>query len=232
MRLIDEIVVHCSATPADWRKDQTLEQQIAEVKRWHVEDNGWSDIGYHFMVGRDQGRIVACRPIERTGAGVRGHNKGKVHICLFGGHGSSAADDFKEHFTYAQGEMLYKFIKNLMLQYPSIKKVSGHNEYAAKACPGFHVPTWWEEMEMLHEDVKPIPTKIQIPKTAEGDSSMLKGKRTFIMGVLAGLPALLDTAGIADVVSPAVYPYYTTGVAMLMVGMRAVTNTAPGQSKP
>ena len=61
---------------------------------------------------------------------------------------------------------------------------------------------------------------------------MLKGKRTFIMGVLAGLPALLDTAGIADVISPTMYPYYTTGVAMLMVGMRAITNTAPGQSKP
>ena len=154
MRLIDEVVVHCSATPADWREDQTLEDQIAEVKRWHTDPkpkgNGWSDNGYHFMVGRDQGRIVACRPIERAGAGVRGHNKSTVHICLFGGHGSSSVDDFKEHFTYAQGEMLYKFIKGLMLQYPTIKKVSGHNEYAAKACPGFYVPLWWEEMEMLH----------------------------------------------------------------------------------
>lgn len=58
MRMIDMIVVHCSATRSNRR--YTLEQ----LRHDHVAVNGWRDIGYHFYITLD-GVVHTCRPIER-----------------------------------------------------------------------------------------------------------------------------------------------------------------------
>ena len=47
MRNIDKIIVHCSATPEG--RDVSTE----EIKRWHTEERGWDDIGYHWVVELD-----------------------------------------------------------------------------------------------------------------------------------------------------------------------------------
>lgn len=142
MRPVNEIIVHCSATRREWMADKSLEEQIDEIRRWHVNGNGWSDIGYHYVIGRN-GRVLPARPLERVGAHVKGHNTGTIGICLIGGHGSAETDQFLDHFTKKQDETLRTVIDNLMIRYPSIKKVSGHNQYSAKACPGFFVPEWF-----------------------------------------------------------------------------------------
>lgn len=67
MRMIDMIVVHCSATRSNRR--YTLEQ----LRHDHVAVNGWRDIGYHFYITLD-GVVHPCRPIERMGAHARGYN--------------------------------------------------------------------------------------------------------------------------------------------------------------
>ena len=45
MRDINEIIVHCTATRADWWEGKSTERKVNEVRKWHVEGNGWSDIG-------------------------------------------------------------------------------------------------------------------------------------------------------------------------------------------
>jgi len=141
MRTLNEIIIHTAATPPDWRSGQTTNERVAEVRRWHVEDNGWSDIGYHYLIDRD-GTVAEGRPIERPGAHVRGHNQDTVGICLFGGYQGSASDEFDDHYTPEQDKALRELIEHLKAEYPSIKKVSGHNEYAAKGCPCFNVQRW------------------------------------------------------------------------------------------
>ena len=47
-----------TATRADWMEGYPTGAKVAEVKRWHVEDNGWSDIGYHFLIDRDGTGLV------------------------------------------------------------------------------------------------------------------------------------------------------------------------------
>ena len=144
MRPLNEIILHCTATRPDWWSTRTTAQKVAEVRRWHVQDRGWSDIGYHFLIDRS-GTVVAGRPLQNVGAHTQGHNTGTIGISLFGGHGSSATDAFAENYTPEQDKALRDLIAHLRTNYPSITKVSGHNQYAAKACPGFNVPTWYDE---------------------------------------------------------------------------------------
>jgi N-acetyl-anhydromuramyl-L-alanine amidase AmpD len=144
VRPLNEIIVHCTATRPDWWETRTTAQKVAEVRRWHIQDRGWSDIGYHFLIDRD-GKVVAGRPLQTVGAHTQGHNTGTIGISLFGGHGSSATDAFAENYTPQQDKALRDLIAHLRVNYPSITKVSGHNEYAQKACPGFSVPTWYDE---------------------------------------------------------------------------------------
>lgn len=138
MRPIDEIVVHCSATRREWMSEFPLSAQVDEIRRWHVAGNGWSDIGYHFLIGRD-GAVLPGRPLDKVGAHVRGHNTGTIGVCLIGGHGSSADDAFSDHFTEAQETTLRTLIGCLDAVIGKPLKVTGHNDYAAKACPGFRV---------------------------------------------------------------------------------------------
>lgn len=144
MRAITEICLHCTATQADFMPGSNTAERVAEVKRWHVSGNGWSDIGYHRLIDRD-GTRVDGRPMERNGAGVKGHNTGVIHVSLFGGHGSSENDSFGENYTAAQESALRAEITQLQRMYGPGLKVTGHNQFAAKACPGFQVAAWLNE---------------------------------------------------------------------------------------
>ena len=142
MRPINEIIIHCTDTTPNWWADKSAQEKVDEVRRWHTTSpRNWSDIGYHYLIDRN-GQVVEGRPIERIGAHVKGHNTGTIGISLFGGHGSSAGDKFEDNFTEDQEQSLKRLIVDLRNRFPDINKITGHNQYAAKACPGFSVPAW------------------------------------------------------------------------------------------
>lgn len=165
MRPLNEIIVHCTATPADWWAGKRTSEKVAEVKRWHVKDRGWSDIGYHFLIDRD-GTVVKGRPLEKVGAHVQGRNTGTIGISLFGGHGSAATDKFEEHFTPEQNAALLGLITDLRKQYPTIAQISGHNQWAAKACPGFNVPSWYAAKRAAANSLAASPQVDPVTKPA------------------------------------------------------------------
>lgn len=140
MRPISEIIIHCTATQPAWMQDQPTAAKVAEVRKWHVQERGWKDIGYHYLIDRD-GTVAEGRPLDQVGAHTQGHNTGSIGISLIGGFGSSADDKFADHFTPQQEFALSKLIDDLKYRF-SVTKVSGHNEYANKACPGFRVAEW------------------------------------------------------------------------------------------
>lgn len=139
---VRDIVVHCAATRPEWMVGFPLAAQVHEIRLWH-RGKGWRDIGYHWVVGR-KGDILRGRDETEIGAGVEGHNQGVIHICLVGGHGSAATDRFDRHFTRAQDVALRDLIAGIGVR-TRIARISGHNEWAAKACPGFNVPNWLRE---------------------------------------------------------------------------------------
>ena len=156
MRILTEIIIHCTATRPDWWKSRSTGQKVAEVRRWHVEDRGWSDIGYHYLIDRN-GSVAKGRPIEKIGAHVKGHNEGTIGISLFGGHEAAANDLFSDHFTPEQETALRDLISRLVADHGEMA-ISGHNDYANKGCPGFNVVKWLARGELpAPEPFKPAP---------------------------------------------------------------------------
>lgn len=185
MRKLDTIFVHCSATPKSWMKNSTAEAKVAEIRRWHTEERGWSDIGYTYVIDTS-GEVVEGRPIERAGAHARGHNAHSVGICLIGGHGGEQDDLFEEHFTHAQARALRRLIATLRLEFPSITKVRGHNEVSAsKACPCFQVSKWMNGAEAIK---KPERKKVSQTKTIQ--SSTVAKAATLAPPVIASVGGL------------------------------------------
>lgn len=147
MRHINEIVVHCSATRPEWMAGGSIEEKRHEIKLWHMSRNPpFRREGYHHFIDRD-GSECAGRPDSMVGAHVRGRNANTLSVCLIGGRGSSATDAPSDNFTLAQLEALEAHIHRKMKEYPTIHIISGHNQYANKACPGFNVPRWWNSVK-------------------------------------------------------------------------------------
>ena len=142
MREIDLVVVHCTATNPSWYSDKSCEDVVEEIRRWHVNERKWSDIGYHYCIHRD-GVVAEGRPIRRSGAHTRGANKHSVGVALVGGRGGCNDDEPLDNFTEQQMTALRKLIDDLKEDYP-ISKVAGHNEFANKACPCFSVKEWYD----------------------------------------------------------------------------------------
>jgi N-acetylmuramoyl-L-alanine amidase len=141
MREINKIILHCSAT----REGQDISTET--IRGWHVNERGWSDIGYHYVVLLD-GTVDKARPVERQGAHVRGHNKGSIGICYIGG--CDADMNPKDTRTDLQKDSLTELISYLMDSYEDAT-LHGHNEFSSKACPSFNVKEEYKELIECYE---------------------------------------------------------------------------------
>jgi len=84
MRIIDTVIVHCSATKP------SMDIGVDVIRQWHM-NKGWSDIGYHYVIRRN-GAVELGRDLdkdgdvdEEIGAHAYGHNATSIGICLIGG---------------------------------------------------------------------------------------------------------------------------------------------------
>ena len=126
-RKIESIYLHCSATT-----DGTVEA----IRKYHIEHNGWTDIGYHFIIYRD-GSIHKGREEDAVGAHVKGDNSHSLGICLIG----------IDQFTDAQMKSCLDLVTQLSAKYKvKTLNIRGHKEFwidqglpAKKNCPGFDV---------------------------------------------------------------------------------------------
>ena len=129
MRKINRIIVHCSFTKAS--QNFTAD----DIRRWHVKDNGWSDIGYHAVICRD-GTIEGGRPDEIMGAHARSHNATSLGVCLVGGQSHAGEAEF--NYTFAQLIALKNYLAEKSSVY-GLSDIIGHNEVSSKECPCFNV---------------------------------------------------------------------------------------------
>tara|TARA_R110002049_G_scaffold304427_2_gene499613 strand:- start:3476 stop:3925 length:450 start_codon:yes stop_codon:yes gene_type:complete len=133
---VREVTLHTAATPGDWHVDKTVHEMRDEIERWHTE-KGWRAIGYHRVIAPD-GKIAIGRSLWEIGAHVLGHNRGTIGICMIPVQTHAGIKTFSDYFTGAQRDALKAYLLELRAL-TDIQKVSGHNEYANRECPGFRV---------------------------------------------------------------------------------------------
>ena len=131
MRNIDKIIVHCSATP------EGRDVKIETIKNWHVKDNGWSDIGYHWVIDI-HGKLHKGRDESISGAHAKGHNIRSIGVCYVGGVDSSMKA--KDTRTDTQKETLRCLLIDLLQRYPKAE-IIGHKDVSNKDCPSFDAKT-------------------------------------------------------------------------------------------
>lgn len=136
-RTIDEIIVHCTATPEG--KDFTVQQ----IRDWHVKGNDWRDIGYHFVVYRNGDVMPGC-PIAQPGAHCIGHNAHSIGVCYVGGCAADGKTP-KDTRTPIQKTALRQLLKRLKAAYPQAK-IYGHRDFANKACPSFDATSEFSDL--------------------------------------------------------------------------------------
>lgn len=131
MRKINEIIVHCAATP------EGKNFKAADIDRWHRERK-MKCIGYHYVVDLD-GTVEPGRPESEIGAHCLGHNQYSIGVCYVGGLAADGKTP-KDTRTVAQKEALLALLKKLRAKYPKAS-IHGHRDFAAKACPSFDATT-------------------------------------------------------------------------------------------
>lgn len=138
MRAINEIIIHCSATPEG--KDFT----VKDIRNWHLQ-RGFNDIGYHYVIYRD-GSIHTGRAITFAGAHTLGHNQHSIGICYIGGMDRNNKNP-KDTRTPEQRFALFKLVHELTMKYNlPFNRVYGHYEFANKACPSFDMNVFRREL--------------------------------------------------------------------------------------
>lgn len=118
------VILHCSATD-----DEGDLIGADEIRKWHVYENGWTDIGYHYVVRRT-GIIQKGRAEEVYGAHTYGHNQNTLGVCYVG--------------TYKPSIMQLESLIKLYFLFKNKYKIGyldwhGHRDFSNKECPGFDV---------------------------------------------------------------------------------------------
>lgn len=137
MRKITEIIVHCSDTPAG------RDDRAADIRHWHVDGNGWLDIGYHYVVCLD-GSVEAGRDTSIAGAHCTGHNAQSIGVCYVGGRDANTGKPADTR-TEEQKRSLVLLLRYLRTKYPDAK-IYGHRDFARKACPCFDAKTEYQDL--------------------------------------------------------------------------------------
>ena len=162
MRKIVTGYIHCSYS--EWG-------DLATLRRWHTDPkpkgNGWSDVGYHFLIynqfpkfslfkkratsvaeaklgqrlysSHTDGQIVTGRPLSIRGSHVRSNNYQSVGICYIG-----------IEPTASQYNALLVLCSELIIVHGiKIANIRGHyEEDENKTCPNFDMDTFRKALRM------------------------------------------------------------------------------------
>ena len=126
MRDIKYIVIHCTATQPNTKKESILSYWKNTLK--------WKSVGYHRLIDAN-GVIHELAKYEQITNGVKGYNSNSIHFSYIGGIDESGRP--KDTRTLKQKESLLYLVKQAKKQFPNAI-VQGHRDFGAnKACPSF-----------------------------------------------------------------------------------------------
>ena len=120
---VDAIALHHMAHPT---------AGVKTVEGWHI-GQGWTALGYNFWVGFD-GTVYEGRGFNLA-AGVANQNSHIISIGFQGDYHTKPVDMPDEQFNAGLDVIAY-----VREKVPTIKRVGGHRDFMATACPGQYFP--------------------------------------------------------------------------------------------
>jgi len=145
-----------SASTADEGK-----AQVKRIQHLHQEDNGWADIGYHFLLDA-AGNIYQGRPYTEDvslsqkpdlviGAHVAGGNTGNIGVCLLGCfHPETNASTCNNVLTESIETSLVQLFAFFCANYGIVPtNIKGHRDFNSTACPGSNLYPRLPEVRFL-----------------------------------------------------------------------------------
>lgn len=126
------ICIHHSAT-----RDSGTSSWKA-IRRWHIENNGWDEIGYHYGIEDVNGalRLRIGRPLHLPGAHEPTYNRTHIGIVLIGNYDKDLPS--RDRLDYL-ALVIADIIRNYRLEL-SPETLRYHRDAADKTCPGERFP--------------------------------------------------------------------------------------------
>lgn len=127
----NKIVIHHSKT----RDGRAV--SWSAIHAYHVNNNHWSDIGYHAGIEEVEGRFLCIfgRPSILAGAHTKGENGRSLGFCFLGDYDSSRPSDAR--LRVASRRVLAPW---LIRMGAGVEALRPHSEYSNKTCPGTLFP--------------------------------------------------------------------------------------------
>ncbi|GFR09295.1 peptidoglycan recognition protein 1 [Trichonephila clavata] len=105
-------------------------QMMRTIQNFHIDDRGWDDIGYNFLIGGD-GRVYMGRGWDRVGAHTYGFNRIAVAFSLMGDFSHKLPSELMLNATKSLIECA-KNENHVISNY----KLHGHRDAGCTECPG------------------------------------------------------------------------------------------------
>jgi len=121
--------VHHTVTPA-CTTQAACSEQMRSMQNYHMNTNGWPDIGYNWVVGED-GRAYEGRGWDKLGAHTMGYNDNAVAISVIGDFTNRAPNSAAQN---AVNNLFHCAVQAGVLR--SNYEMFGHRDANCTACPG------------------------------------------------------------------------------------------------
>ena len=147
------ITIHHTASPSNDGGDPA--RRLRQIQAYHIDNNGWCDIGYHYVVSQS-GEIFEGRRLEgRTGAHVGYHNSRNLGVALIGNfkYQSVGATQFD-----ATAEIVHALHETHDIPL-NRRRLKGHTEWSGQStsCPGGNMLDRLAELADASETVDTCP---------------------------------------------------------------------------
>ena len=233
---IRKLFVHHTVTEGPEGPDHDAAATVRAIYTYHVQGNGWDDIGYNFLID-GAGRIYEgrwARPYEPgeiptgedtggqgvQGAHVAGHNAGSVGVSMIGNftgvEPSPAAMDAlyrmmawkaDRHGIDVQRSDPYLTSEGVSSVFPNL---AGHRDAGRTACPGDRLyPLLPKIRERVAQVVRVAYSDVPGYWTATADGRVLPFGNAQSLGSLQGTPLNAPVSGMA--VTPSGKGYWLLG---------------------
>ncbi|KAF4519047.1 hypothetical protein B566_EDAN001633 [Ephemera danica] len=122
-------IIHHSDTPP-CTTTQQCEARVRQIQSFHVNNRGWGDIGYNFLIGGD-GTIYEGRGWGKVGAHAKGYNSISTGICFIGNYKTSPPP---RHLLQLAKDLIACGVTKKFIN-PNYG-LRGHRQVGQTECPG------------------------------------------------------------------------------------------------